>query len=431
MNGNGDSAGARVVRVLLEFGRAPVAAATWRELGYTLVTAFMAVPAFLLALLGLVGGAFSLVLVGLPVLIGVLFGARVAVRYFRPPARVLLGRSWAGPAPLPGHGVFGRARALLVDGRAWRALVYCFLRLPLAAATAYLTVAALVIGLVSFTCPVWSPFIPNELNSWRESWTVALGGATVLLVFPWPMRLSTRLDRFLIDTLLAPGPAAQRIARLESNRAALTADAATTLRRLERDLHDGTQARLVSLGIALSRIEQRLNRLPDDTDGIHDLRGLAGSARASVTDSLAELRDIVRGIHPPALDDGLATALATLAGRSGLPVDVQVSLAGPPADAAATTVYFAAAELLTNTARHAGAGRVVLRLADDDGALRLVVTDDGRGGAVPPGGAGAGTGLAGLAERAEALDGRLDVVSPPGGPTTVTMTLPPTTRPRG
>lgn len=429
--------GAVVVRVLLEFVRAPVASTTWRELGYTLVTTFMAVPAFLLALAGLVGAAFSLVLVGLPVLVGVLLGSRIAVSYFRPPARALLGRSWAGPAALSGHGLSGRVRALLVDGRAWRALVYCFLRLPLAAATSYLTLAALFIGLVSFTCPLWSPFIDTDLSSWWESWTVATGGAIVLLVFPWPMRLSTLLDRFLVDTLLAPGPAAQRIARLESSRAALSADSATTLRRLERDLHDGTQARLVSLGIALSRIEQRLNRLPDDIEGISELRGLAGSARGSVTDSLAELRDIVRGIHPPALDDGLATALATLAARSGLPVDVQVTLAEQPGEAEATTLYFAAAELLTNTARHAGAGRVTLRLSDDDGALRLVVTDDGRGGAVSPGGdvasggAGAGTGLAGLAQRAEAFDGRLDVVSPRGGPTTVTMTLFPTTRRRG
>jgi signal transduction histidine kinase len=292
---------------------------------------------------------------------------------------------------------------------------------------------------------------PLDLTSWWESWQVAAGGVIVLLVLPWPLRMSMLLDRFMIDTLLAPGPAAERIARLESSRATLTADAAGTLRRLERDLHDGTQARLVSLGIALSRIERRVNRLPDDTEGVTELRGLVGSALGSVTDGLVELRDIVRGIHPPALDDGLATALTTLAGRSGLPVDVLVKLAEPPSDAAATTVYFAAAELLTNTARHADAGRVALRLTDDDGALRLVVIDDGRGGATLPndrqagratlpndrqvsGGAErvdhSGTGLAGLAQRAEALDGWMNVVSPPGGPTTVTMTLPLMARPR-
>ncbi len=122
-----------------------------------------------------------------------------------------------------------------------------------------------------------------------------------------------------VTLLLAPSPAERRIARLESSRAVLTADAATTLRRVERDLHDGTQARLVALGLTLSRIEQRVDRLPGDTD---ELTALLGSARGTVTDALAELRDIVRRIHPPALDDGLETALTTLAARSAVPVEV-------------------------------------------------------------------------------------------------------------
>lgn len=415
-------------RPLREFLLAPVAATTWRALGYTFVTVFMAVPAFQLALLGLVAGAFSFVLlIGLPVLVLVLAGARYAIVYFRWPAQAILNRSWPGPEPLPGGGPIARARALLTDGRAWRALAYCFLRLPIAAFTLYFGLVALVIGLVSVTCPLWSLVVPLgegpiELNSWWESWTVATGGALMLWVFPWVVRVPQRLDRFLVDTLLAPGPAAQRIARLEISRATLTADAAITLRRLERDLHDGTQARMVSLGMALARIGRRVDRLPDDTEGITELRGLVGSARDGVTDGLAELRDIVRGIHPPALDDGLSTALTTLGARSGLPVEVRVALARQPSDAAATTLYFAAAELLTNAVRHSKAVRVKVTVTDDDGALRLVVNDNGAGGATPDG--GVGTGLAGLAKRAEALDGRLDVVSPVGGPTTVTMTLP-------
>jgi signal transduction histidine kinase len=410
-----------VAAVLVTVLRAPVAARTWRSVAYTLLSLVPAVPAFLVALLGLVAGALSLALVGLPVLALVLAAARVSVRAFRRPARALLGWAWPDPAPLAARSPLGRARALLADGRAWRALAYCFLRLPLAAASAYATVAAIGIGLVSLTCPLWSVVWPwAELDSWWDSWTVATGGAIVVLVFPWLLWLLVRLDRLLVDALLTPGPAAQRIARLESSRAALTADAATTLRRLERDLHDGTQARLVSLGVALARIERRLDRVPGDTDEIRDL---VGTARASVTEGLAELRDIVRGIHPPALDDGLATALSTLATRSGLPVDVEVALNAPPPDATATTVYFAAAELLANAARHARANRVALRLTEDAGALRLIVTDDGRGGAAAAATTD-GTGLAGLANRAAALDGRLEVRSPPGGPTTVTMTLP-------
>jgi signal transduction histidine kinase len=182
---------------------------------------------------------------------------------------------------------------------------------------------------------------------------------------------------------------------------------------------------MVSLGMALSRIGQRVDRLPGDTG---EIRGLVEAARGSVTEGLAELRDIVRGIHPPALDDGLPTALTTLAARSAVPVEVRVTLSVTPADAVATTLYFAAAELLANAARHSGAERATLRLSDDDGTIRLVVSDDGRGGATLPTAApdwpGSGTGLAGLAGRAEALDGRLEIHSPPDGPTTVTMTLP-------
>jgi signal transduction histidine kinase len=321
--------------------------------------------------------------------------------------------------------VSGRARALLTDGPAWRALTYCFLRLPLATATGYVAVVGIGIGLTSLTCPVWWAILPSGsrpivVDSWWESWTVAAGGVVVLLVFAWLLWLLVRFDRLLIDVLLTPGRAALRIARLESSRAMLAADAATTLRRLERDLHDGTQARLVSLGVTLSRIDQRLIRVSDDT---REIRDLVSAARASVTEGLAELRDIVRGIHPPALDDGLDTALSTLAARSGLPVEIDVVLTTPPSDAVATTVYFAAAELLTNAARHADARTVRLRLTEQDASLRLAVTDDGHGGAGLTTG-GSGTGLAGLAHRAEALDGRLDVRSPPGGPTTVTMTLP-------
>jgi signal transduction histidine kinase len=407
--------------VLLAVLRAPVTARTWRSVAYTLLSLVPAAPAFVVALFGLVGGVLSLAVVGLPLLTLALAAARLSVRAFRRPARALLGWDWPDPVPLTGSGPLGRARAVLADGRAWRALAYCFLRLPLAAASGYLAVTALGIGVASLTCPLWSAvWTWSELDSWWESWMVATGGAIVLLIFPWLMWPLVRLDRLLVGWLLTPGPAAERIARLESGRAALTAGAATTLRRLERDLHDGTQARLVSLGVALSRIERRLDRLPGDTG---EIRELVSAARDSVTEGLAELRDIVRGIHPPALDDGLATALSTLATRSGLPVEVAVDLTAPPPGATASTVYFAAAELLTNAARHAGANRVALRLTEDSGALRLVVTDDGRGGAAAAATAD-GTGLSGLARRAEALDGRLEIVSPAGGPTTVTVTLP-------
>jgi signal transduction histidine kinase len=413
----------RAEAVIVAVLRAPVAGRTWREVGYLLASALFGVPAFVLPLLALALSALSLVLVGLPLLAGVLFAARGAVRYFRWPARTLLGWDWPAPARIRRGGVLARVGALLADGRAWRALAYCLVKFPLTAFAAYLTVLAVAGGLYCLTCPVWWLLGPDwfdqlDVGSLRDSWTVATGGAIVLLAFPWLVRLFVVLDQLLVTVLLMPSRAERRIARLESSRTALSADAATTLRRVERDLHDGTQARLVSLGVTLSRIEHRLGQLPGDAT---ELGALVESARDTVTDGLAELRDIVRGIHPPALDDGLATALTTLAARSGLPVEVSIALREPPPDAVATTVYFTAAELLANAARHAGRARVRLGVSEDDGWLRLVVSDDGPGGAAPN---STGTGLAGLARRAQALDGRFDVVSPAGGPTTVTMALP-------
>lgn len=216
-----------------------------------------------------------------------------------------------------------------------------------------------------------------------------------------------------MGALLEPGPERARIAALEASRAALRADAAALLRRVERDLHDGPQARLVALGVTLSRIERRA--------GEPELRTMVAQARGAVVEALSELRDIVRGIHPPALDAGLSTAIETLAARSAVPVVVHVDLPRRPPPETESALYFSAAELLTNVAKHAAASRVRLDLRALGGMLRLTVTDDGDGGARP---GGKGTGLAGLVRRAESLDGALWVDSPSGGPTTITVELP-------
>jgi signal transduction histidine kinase len=398
--------------------RAPIAGRTWRELSYALACLLPAVPAFALALLGIVASVLSLLTVGLPILVGVLATTRLANRAFRRLARGILGWDWPLSPPLRARNPLGWGRAVIRDGTGWRALVYCFVKLPLTALAAYIGAFSVVVGLLILTYPAWWFLTPTGFGqlgdtSWARSWLLAVQAAGILLVWPWFVRLLVSLDRLLVRALLAPSADQERIAALQASRAALTADATTVLRGLERDLHDGTQARLVSLGVTLGRIGRRV----DDPA----VRALVTDAQGTVTEALAELRDIVRGIHPPALDDGLPTAIATLAARSAVPVDVTVELATRPADATASALYFSVAELLTNVARHAGASRVRLRLSDDEQGLRLTVTDDGRGGAAVD---GRGTGLAGLARRAAALDGMLDVTSPPGGPTVVTMTVP-------
>lgn len=405
----------KIVTALL---RAPLEPRTRREYLYVLATLVPALPAFALALVGLVASALSLVAVGLPVLAGVLAVARLGIGYFRAPARAIVGWDWDLPQPLSAQGPWQRFRALLRDAVAWRALVYCFVKLPLTAVAAYIGTVALAVGMAAVTFPAWwfgsrTMLGLLEARSWPETWILAVQGSAILLAFPWFVRLIVGIDRGLTRTLLAPDADRERIATLEESRATIAADATATLRRIERDLHDGTQARLVSLGLMLSRLE------PKVTDP--RARDLVVAARRSVTEGLDELREIIRGMHPPALDDGLPTALATLASRSPVPASFHDELRVRVSDPAAATLYFTAAELLTNVARHADATAVDIRLAEAGDTIVLVVRDDGRGGARP---SDPRSGLAGLQRRAGALDGELSIDSPDGGPTTITMTLP-------
>ncbi|GIJ45493.1 histidine kinase [Virgisporangium aliadipatigenens] len=392
---------------------APFAARTWREYAYALLATLFAVPAFVLVgVLGIVASVGTLVMVGLPVLIGVLVLARASVRWHRIPARAVLGWDWPSPPPRRRRSYV----AVLGDGVAWRALLYALAHFPLVVTAAYLGGVLVVSGTLFLTYPLWWLVVPDAFGlvddaTWAQTLWPSVQGFAAVMTFPWLVRLLVGVDRVLVRVLLEPGGERRRIAALETGRDVLTADAARTLRRVERDLHDGTQARLVSLGVTLSRIEQRV----DDPA----VAGLVTAAQETVTEALAELRDIVRRIHPPALDAGLATALETLAARNAVPTTLAVDLPVAPSDATATAAYFAVAELLANVTRHASATRAEVRVRGDGDGLRLVVRDDGRGGAA----VGTGSGLRGLAERARALDGTFAIDSPAGGPTAITMTL--------
>ncbi len=399
-----------VVRAVLT---GPLQARTWREFAAVLLGTLIAAPVFALVPLGLVFTVLSLLTVGLPFLAAVLWLGRRMIVVFRGPGRWLLGWDWPGPRRVT-------ARRLFTDPVAWKALAYCFLAFPVKYVPAYAGAITIVSGTAAVSYPVWwflTPVAwgPMDARTWSGTWWPFAQGVAMWLAFPWVLRGFVRIDRFLAYGLLAPGGDQERIAELEAGRAALQADATALMRRVERDLHDGTQARLVALGLTLSRIETRSDQ--------PDVAALARDARRTVTESLAELRDIVRGLHPPALDDGLEVALSSLAGRSAVPVEVSVALPARPRDATASAIYFTVAELLTNVARHAHAtrARVAVTGPGGDGRLRLEVSDDGVGGAGPT---ADGTGLGGLSRRAAALDGTLTVDSPPGGPTTVTMELP-------
>jgi signal transduction histidine kinase len=205
-----------------------------------------------------------------------------------------------------------------------------------------------------------------------------------------------------------------RIHHLEETRAGAVDVQETELRRIERDLHDGAQARLVALGMSIGMAEEKLRTDPEAA------RLLLADARTGAREALEELRDLARGIRPPILTDrGLEAAIAALAARGPLPVDLSVDVPDRPPAAVETAAYFVVAEALANAIKHADATRVGVTVRHSDGMLFAEVGDDGRGGADP-----AGNGLRGLRQRVAALDGRLEVESPEGGPTTVRAELP-------
>ncbi|MEN0011982.1 MAG: sensor histidine kinase [Solirubrobacteraceae bacterium] len=236
----------------------------------------------------------------------------------------------------------------------------------------------------------------------------------------WPLAAIAFLQllHFLIGEHHLVGPDAaltERVDELTRSRSGALDVLAAELRRIERDLHDGAQARLVALTMQLGRAEQRLG---DDVDPA--TRALITGAQEEARLAIAELRDLARGIAPPVLADrGLAAAVEALAKRSPLEVEVASQIALRPAPVVESAAYFVIAEALTNAAKHSPGASVRVTLVGTDDRLQLVVADDGIGGADPHGG-----GLTGLAQRAQALDGTLTVVSPVGHGTTITAELP-------
>ena len=220
--------------------------------------------------------------------------------------------------------------------------------------------------------------------------------------------------------LVAPLPL--RVRQLEHSRARAVDDAAETLRRIERDLHDGAQAQLLAVAMKLALARDKLAAAIGGT-GPPDLQRvleLVVAAHDGATVAITELRDLARGIHPPVLDQGLGPALTTLAARGQVPVDLAVDVPERPSAAIETIAYFCAAELLTNVAKHSAARHATLEAVHAGGLLRIQVSDDGTGGARLDGHGG----LSGLLDRVGTVDGKLRISSPPGGPTSVTVELP-------
>jgi signal transduction histidine kinase len=415
--------------------RAPVEGRTWRELGYVLLSLPISVLLFTYAVTMVSLGAGLLVtFLGIPVLAGALAGCRGIGALERTRARALLDLDVADPEPLrmKRHGAMAWMGAVLKSGTSWRALLYSVLHLPWAVFSFVVTVNVWALGWGLLTYPLWFWVFPvyagqdgiqlygDEthrvyLDNPFEITVTALVGLLFTIATPWIVRALTMVDRLLVHGLLGPSRLASRVVELESDRGVVVDTAAADLRRIERDLHDGAQARLVALAMDLGLAKEKLHEDPEAAQRMVD------EAHGEVKTALQELRDLARGIHPAVLTDrGLDAALSSVASRCTVPVRVEVDLAERPAPAIEGIAYFTVSELLQNISKHSRATWAAVEVWRTENRLMLQVVDNGVGGAE----VSQGSGLAGLAERLDAVDGILVVDSPAGGPTRVTAELP-------
>jgi signal transduction histidine kinase len=420
--------------------RAPFEARSWRELGYVLLSLPIAVLLFTYAVTMVSLGAGLLVtFLGIPVLAAALAGCRGFGMLERVRARGLLGLDVAEPEPLrlTGHGPLAWTGAVLRSGASWRALLYAVLQFPWAVFSFTVAMVFWPLGWSLLTYPLWFWVFPMwagqgglqlygdehhriYLDNPFEITVTALVGLLITLATPWIVRALTTVDRLLVHGLLGPSSLGARVVELESDRGVVVDTAAADLRRIERDLHDGAQARLVALAMDLGLAKEKLREDPQEAARMVD------DAHGEVKTALQELRDLARGIHPAVLTDrGLDAALSAVASRCVVPVRVEVDLVERPAPAIEGIAYFTVSELLQNISKHSGARSAAVDVWRVEDRLMLQVVDDGVGGAdASGGGAGGGSGLAGLAGRLDSVDGILVVDSPVGGPTRITAELP-------
>ena len=359
-----------------------------RLTGYAVAQFFLAIVLLVLLVLWIVGGVLVVIWLGLPILAGCLVATRSIANLHRTMAARTLGEEIPVPyRQLPPSGFFAKARVVLADPMTWRDLAWLFLA-PIVGIVVSLVVLILLLGVV--TAFIW--------------WFATPPLMTARAHFDRAFLAYSRTEKL-----------EQRVQVLTESRAELVDHSAAELRRLERDLHDGAQARLVALSMNLGMAEAALEDDPEKA------RRLVADARSATVAAIGDLRSVVRGIHPPVLADrGLAGAVQAIALDMAIPVAVGVRLDGRPPAPVESAVYFGVAECLANIGKHSGAANAWITVSHRDGVLSAVVGDDGRGGASPD----AGTGMLGVMRRLAAFDGTMSVSSPAGGPTLVTLEVP-------
>jgi len=371
-----------------------------------------------------VGLSLAIVTIGIPILAVTLLIWRWGADTERERAALVLGAPIRRPhPPAPrSEGWAARWGARVRDRWTWRGLGHLVLLGPVGVASGTIVCTLWSAAFAALLAPVLAAGAPDgsllgDLSAVKAT-AVAFSS---LLIAAFALLVTRALavgGAAMAHGLLAADEREQmteRIATLETSRSGAVESADARLRRIERDLHDGAQHRLAYIAMELGRARAKL---PEDPDAVDAL--LAGAHDESKR-AMRELRDLVRGIHPSVLSDrGLDAALSGLAERASVPVEIRSSLAERLPPAVETAAYYVVAETLTNVSRHSGATRAEVDVRVDGRDLVLSVADDGHGGAERR----PGSGLEGLAQRVEALDGSLAVASPPGGPTTVTAWMP-------
>ena len=328
------------------------------------------------------------------------------------------------------EGTWAKIRAYLTDPPGWKGLVYGVIKFPIGIMNFTIVVTMWAVAFGGTTFSLWGWAVPSNFGDnhpidgwWKVGYVAAnvVVGVAALIATPHVVRGLAAMDRGLIKGLLSGSPTAelrQRVEKLTVSRDASVDIAEAERRRIERDLHDGVQAQLVTLAMDLGMARQKLEA---EADADPAVLALVERAHDDSKRAVSDLRNLVRGIHPAVLTDrGLDAAVSALAARSTIPVEVTIALPSRPPATVESAAYFVIAEALTNAVKHSGASMVRVDGRVVGETLRIEVSDDGVGGASLQDGGG----LAGLSSRLAAIEGRLRIASPAGGPTTVLAELP-------
>src|SRR4051812_8165057 len=405
-------------------------AALLRQLGLDTVSLLLALPMGILTFTVVVTGwavslGLAITLVGLPLAMATIYVSRWLAWAERRRAALVLGETIPGLYRSPTGGFISRLKALFSDPSTWKDLAWHLLLLPVGIADFVIAATAWSAALGLISAPAWWWALPEndptelglfQVDSWGYAFLAMAIGILLLPLAAALVRGTAAASGALSQIVLGPmrRQLEERVEILAQTRAGAVDAAAAELQRIERDLHDGAQARLVALALDLGMAEERFDRDPEGA------RELVEKARGEARLAMGELRDLARGIRPALLAErGLGEAISALAARTPLPTTVEVGLDGRLAAPIELAAYFTVAEALTNAVKHAEARSARVRLWRDGDRLRIEIRDDGRGGANPH-----GDGLDGLGKRLAALDGTLAIASPRGGPTVLYAEVP-------